>query len=391
MRVRLLIALLVVFLIGNRTIQTAQASEVCFGSKKRCIDGRIQEFWEGNGSWDLFGIPLEPASSVYPNGLIRTSQQFEKVRIEHQPSLFVPYDVFLGNIGIEWLTTFITTLAPLDAVQRTTLIPRSDACVTPSESEISVCGPFADFYMHTGINYDNNIFVARVEREAFFGKPITPAMLHLPTGLVVQVFEHLRLDYNPNTGQTFIGNANTELLAEGKSNLNFDLTPDLFMDVTDVAILPDQELVKYITTMPNQGYWESSQTDVYLAMTSPLYLSVFYDKPAKPGYRFITMSVLVRNQRPADGAPIYYDFSYIFLKDLEGRRYQTSVLAHKLALPVRATTLKPGESAVGQLIYEIPIDTAPAQLEMNFANMDEWVSRWETTFELRTWPLGVYD
>jgi hypothetical protein len=103
------------------------------------------------------------------------------------------------------------------------------------------------------------------------------------------------------------------------------------------------------------------------------------------------MSVLVRNQRPADGAPIYYDFSYIFLKDLEGRRYQTSVLAHKLALPVRATTLKPGESAVGQLIYEIPIDTAPAQLEMNFANMDEWVSRWETTFELRTWPLGVYD
>lgn len=389
MHARLLIALLIVFIVGNHTIQTAQANTICFGSNERCIDGRIQEFWERNGSWDTFGIPLEPPSLIFPSGLKRTAQQFEKVRIEHQSSLFVPYDVFLGNIGLEWLNTFITTLVPLDEVQRTTLIPRSDVCVIPSESEISVCGPFMDYYKSTGINYDNNAFFTQVEHEALFGKPLTSAMLHTPTGLVVQVFEHLRLDYNPNTGKTSIGNINTELLAQGKSNLSFDLTPDSFMATTNVSILSHQELDDYITKMPNQGYWESSQLDVYLAMTDPLYLSVFYDKPAKTGFRFVTMSVLVRNQRSPNGTPFYYDFSYIFLKDLEGRRYETSVLAHKLALPVRGTILKPGESAVGQLIYEIPIDTAPAQLEMNFANMDEWISRWETTFELRTRPLGV--
>lgn len=401
MRTRLLIALLIVILIGNHTATqekvhaasgsvTSSANTICFGSNDRCINGRIQEFWALNGSWGMFGIALGPVEQVFPGGNKRNVQPFEKVRIEHQINSFVPYDVSLGNVGIEWMTFFGSTLAQLDDTQRATLLPKSDACVTPKGSDIGICGPFADFYMTYGLRFDNNPFFTRVEREALYGKPLTPAMLHTPTGMIVQVFEHLRLDYNPNTQQTTIGNANAELLAAGVRNLSFDPDADNFMDETGVTILSAEDLQKFVYRMPHHGYWESSQPDVYMAMVAPLYSPVFYDKVAKPGFRYITMSVLVRNQRPEGGAPIYYDFSYIFLKDLQGRRYATSILAHKLDTPIHSTTLKPGESAVGQLIYEIPIDTAPAQLEMNFANMDEWVSRWETTFELRTWPLGVY-
>jgi hypothetical protein len=138
--------------------------------------------------------------------------------------------------------------------------------------------------------------------------------------------------------------------------------------------------------MPIDGYWETASQGIYIAASTFRYQPVFYGTPIAEKHRFVSMAILVKNQRSAQEPSIYYDFHYINLIDSLGRRYAAPSTVMHLATPILGTTLSPGQYYSGQMIFDIPNDAVPAQLECNFANIDEYQSRFQQNLELRILP-----
>jgi hypothetical protein len=83
---------------------------------------------------------------------------------------------------------------------------------------------------------------------------------------------------------------------------------------------------------------------------------------AKPYMKFVAFTVQVHNMRAGDQAAAYVDYSYINLIDVDGNRYAASPMLKYLATPFVPTTVNPGTAVAGQLIFEVPYDTAPGQI-----------------------------
>jgi hypothetical protein len=54
---------------------------------------------------------------------------------------------------------------------------------------------------------------------------------------------------------------------------------------------------------------------------------------------------------------------------------------------MQAIELAPGEKIGGQLVFLIGKYSAPAQIIVSVANMDDYLSRVNQTIELRVWPI----
>jgi len=379
------------------TVQPLYAATPCIPSDDQiCVNGDIQKFWQANNGAQLFGIPLDNESAhryIHEDYHI---QNFERARIEHRFEQTKPYDFQLGLIGREWLDRYNSELSPLLPSDEAALQGTHPSCVALSNAQYTVCGAFRTFYQGHGLQFDNLAFVTNAESLALFGLPLTPAMRWTRNGqmYIVQIFERARFEYHPENSSdalVMLGRINAEIREAGSATLTPQPTVatvnDSFLVDTHTPILPANIVTGFGYRMPTDGYWETASQGIYIAASTFRYQATFYDTPIAEKYRFVSMAILVKNQRTAQEPAVYYDYRYINLIDTLGRRYAAASTAMHLETPILGTTLKPGELYGGQIIFAIPDDAVPAQIECNFANLDTYQSRFQQNLELRVWPI----
>lgn len=90
------------------------AAPRCFAETSQCLDGRIREYWEANGSLPVFGYPVtaQAPEASRDTGQLYATQWMERNRFELHPENAAPYDVLLGRLGddrlrqlgVDWFT-----------------------------------------------------------------------------------------------------------------------------------------------------------------------------------------------------------------------------------------------------------------------------------------------
>jgi|GEM_PF-2162707 len=156
---------------------------------------------------------------------------------------------------------------------------------------------------------------------------------------------------------------------------------------SDIPLLPQNILDGFRAHMPPSGYWQSSAQGVYIAVGSFRYLQSYYGADPPLNQRFVTLSVTIKNTRGPDGKNIYIDRTNFTMIDIDGRVTTALISSDDLTSPLQATELAPGEKAGGQLVFLIHKYSAPAQIIVSSANMDDYLSRVNQTIELRVWPI----
>jgi hypothetical protein len=354
--------------------------------------GDIQQYWQANDGIHLFGLPIDNESAHRYIHEAYHIQNFERARIEYRFGQRKPYNFQLGLIGTEWLDRYKNELSPLLPSDEASLQGTHASCVALPNAQYTVCGAFRTFYQSHGLQFDSLAFFTHAESLALFGLPLTPAMRWNRNGhmYIVQVFERARLEYHPENNRdeiVMLGRINAEIRENAPPQQTIVTTNDSFLVDTQVPLLPKEILTGFGYRMPVDGYWEHSAQGVYVATSTFRYQTTFYDTPIAEKHRFVSMAILVKNQRAWTQPSIYYDYRYINLIDTLGRRYAGTATVMHLATPILGTTLKPGQFYSGQMIFDIPEDAIPAQLECNFANLDTDQSRFQQTVELRVWPI----
>ncbi len=155
----------------------------------------------------------------------------------------------------------------------------------------------------------------------------------------------------------------------------------------EISILPRNILDGFRTHMPPKGYWQSNADGVYLAVGSFHYLKNYYGADAPEKQKYVTLSVTIKNTRAPGSKNIYVDRTNFTMIDLDGKTHNALLGSDDLNLPMQATELAPGETIGGQLVFLIGIYSAPAQITVSVANLDDYLSRVNQTLELRVWPI----
>src|SRR6476660_205054 len=103
--IKLLLGVLLLTSILPASSAQAQASQRCFVETGLCIAGRIREFWEQNGGLSAFGLRITGQQEQFVEGQPRHVQWFERNRLELHPESQRPYDVLLGRLGVDQLSS----------------------------------------------------------------------------------------------------------------------------------------------------------------------------------------------------------------------------------------------------------------------------------------------
>lgn len=391
---RRIIIIWIVFAIhAANTVTVLHATTPCIPSETLiCLNGEIRTFWQANNGIQLFGQPIDNSSAHRFIHEAYHIQNFERARIEFRFSQPKPYKFQLGLIGKEWLDRYSSELSPLKPSDETTLQGTHASCIALPNAQYTVCGAFRTFYQGHGLQFDNLIFASNAESLALFGLPLTPAMRWTRNGqtYIVQLFERARFEYHteiPTKPIVMLGRINAELRENAPPQQTIVTLNESFLVDTQIPLLPAEVVAGFGYRMPVDGYWEHSAQGIYIAASTFRYQKLFYDTPIADKHRFVSMAILVKNQRKWPEAGVYYDYRYINLIDTLGRRYAATTTVMYLATPILGTTLNPGQFYGGQMIFDIPDDAIPAQLECNFANLDTNQSRFQQTIELRVWPI----
>jgi len=388
-----ILIIVMISLIYCNTVTPIHAATPCVPSEDQiCVNGEILTFWQANDGMRLFGLAIDNQS---PHRYIHEAyniQNFERARIEHRFGQRKPYNFQLGLIGAEWIARYQNELSPILPSDEATLQGTHASCVALSNAQYTVCGAFRTFYQRHGLQFDNLAFITPAESLALFGLPLTPAMRWNRNGnqYIVQVFERARLEYHPENSpddRVMLGRINAEIRENAPAQQTVATINESFLVDTHVPLLPQAILNGFGYRMPTDGYWEQSTQGIYVATSTFRYQPTFYDTAIADKHRFVSMAILVKNQRASTEPSVYYDYRYINLIDTLGRRYAGTATVMHLATPILGTTLSPGQFYSGQMIFAIPDDAIPAQLECNFANLDTDQSRFQQSIELRVWPI----
>lgn len=373
------------------TISHAQVDPLCIEKPLSCIGEPFKDIWLKNNGPENFGLPVGPMRSQMINNEQHISQEFERTRMDFFPTREAPNNLILARVGAEWLDANISQLMPLPVVHYNLFQPGWATCEKFSAESPDVCGPFLKYYLENGIHIDELPYVHPAERKTRFGLPLTPAMTMVQNNetRIVQVFERARLEWYPDdqfNKPVKIGTVVNEMITAGQPRSTL---PSPFVDqlvTTDQTPLPYSAFGRWQWGMPRGGYWSTSNKGIYLATSTIEYHDEFWSVKAPRGYRFVSMTVLIKNQRNSNEAPVYLDYSYLALTDHIGVRSIAHPLAQRLTTPIQPAVVKPGEYVVGQIIFLMSTRTVPAQLEINLANLDENVSRFTQYIELRSHP-----
>ena len=390
---RRIIILWIIVAFYGYTITLLHAATPCIPSENSiCLNGEMRTFWQTNNGIQLFGEPIDNESAHRFIHEAYHIQNFERARVEFRFSQPKPYNFQLGLIGQEWLDRYHSELSPLMPSDEATLQGTHASCIALNNAQYTVCGAFRTFYQGHGLNFDNLAFVTNAESLALFGLPLTPAMRWTRNGqtYIVQLFERARFEYhteNPAASRVLLGRINAELRENAPAQQTVAAINDSFLTDTKTLLLPADILAGFGYRMPVDGYWEHSAQGIYVAASTFRYQKKFYNTPIATNHRFVSMAILVKNQRELSGFGVYYDYRYINLIDTLGRRYAATTTVMHLATPILGTSLNPGQLYGGQMIFDIPEDAIPAQLECSFANLDSNQSRFQQTIELRVWPI----
>jgi len=363
-------------------VAATQTGSTCADTPERCVSYLFRSYWQHNDGLRTFGRAIGGSTVHFlPGNTTYYTQAFERTILEYFPG---QGDAQYRRVAVGqlWYDTFRDQLQPVAAGT----VPGT--CSIVAEHRPEVCGAMLAYYHANGLQLDVNPFVTPTERRSLFGMPITPVMQwnHNGQTRLVQVFTHARIDYTIDAaGQTHVGLGDVvvDLLNANVALPTTPSTPINLLYASAGALLDRTTLDSHRTAMPKTGYWQSASDGVYVATSSFGYLDYFYTVKAGKGQKYVTLTVLVKNERQEDQAPVYLDYSYIGLLDSDGMRYTPSEMTKYLATPFSPTTIAPGNSVAGQLVFVVPTHAAPAQLEIQLANMDQFISRFVQVIELR--------
>jgi hypothetical protein len=197
LRLLVLLPILVSLLPGSvRPSAPLAADPICFPGVpgiNDCIDASFHDFWSRSGGLPVFGYPLAPALPDQTELGPRTSQHFERYRLESHPDAPAPYTVQLGRLGAERLAQL--GRAPGPAVK-----PAS-GCRFFAETGYTICGAFLAYWRSHGLELGDQ---GTTEREsiALLGLPLTEPALEVNSAgdrVVTQWFERARLEDHSGT------------------------------------------------------------------------------------------------------------------------------------------------------------------------------------------------
>lgn len=371
----------------------AQPSSTCIEDPLKCIGEPFKDLWLKNKGPENFGVPLGPMTSQVINGTHVLRQEFERTRMEFFPTRQEPNAVVLARVGAEWLDANISLLTPVSRDHEQLFTPGIGNCRHVATDAPAVCGPFLTYYEENGIHIDELPYVHPAEQRARFGAPLTPAMsmTRADQVYVVQIFERARLEWHPDDPfdkVVKIGSVVSEMIDADQPRPQQPSDPVYQLVNTAQEPLPIDIYGIWRWGMPQHGYWDTVHDDVYVATSTFVYLDEFWSVRAPAGYRFVSLTVLINNRRQSDAAALYIDYSYAALIDHTGVRVPAHPLAQRLVLPIRPTQIAPQKTTVGQLVFLLPDTHIPAQLEINWANLDQYISRDRLHIELRSYPKG---
>lgn len=375
-----LIIMFVVALLFTTMYQAARADQRCFAETGYCIDGRIREFWEQNGGLAVFGYPISNLEQTVIDGNPITLQRFERNRIELHPNNQRPYDVQLGRLGADRLTQqgrdWFTFAKSGD----------TGGCRVFSETGHAVCGDILSAWRSNGLQLDNNRAVSEAESLALFGLPISGVQTEtLSDGRQYQVqwFERARFELHPENPAPYnvllglLGNEDQAYRTQPTATPKPIATPK----PTANPYVPQANLDRRRGGMP-RGYWTTTSDGITLAAGSFQYTNTigYWDAPS--GKKYVLVAITVRNDRPRGSDSVLYNSYRFTLIDLEGRSYSHSSETYSLDSFQSSTDVYPGTRAGGQLAFEIPQNTAPAQIIYEHSMFEPII-----ILELRTYPI----
>jgi hypothetical protein len=368
----------------------AEASPDCRPRPEVCVYPTFREFWQQNGGLDQFGFSITDWYPLTVNNRTTYIQEFERARFEFNPRVSAPHNIVLGRVGAEWLDYHIDELTPLLATDEP-FAPGIGRCAVVEPNTPAVCGAFLDYHTTHGAEIDGIPLTSRNERLRLFGLPLTSAMRWSTNGqsIVVQVFERARFEYHPNdpAGKTVqMGMIQAENTLQGVPKPQNPSPAVNYLVDTGTQILPNDVLDTFRTNMPFNGFWQTSTQGMTFAVSTFRYTDSFYSIPAPVNHKWVTFTVLIKNNREYGQPAVYVDYTYITILDLEGNRHVVAPHVEKLDLPFPPSTIEPQTHVVGQMLMAIPIDTGIAQIEFNGANMDQYISRFSHMLELRVAP-----
>jgi hypothetical protein len=357
------------------------AAQRCFTETNQCMEGRIAEFWEQNGGLSVFGYPIGPLESAQIEGKTYMVQRFERNRLELHPENARPYDVLLGRLGVMRLR---------QTERDWFALPKSSdtgGCRVFSETGHAVCGAVLNAWRANGLQLDGKASVSEAESLALFGMPLSGLMTEtLSDGKQYQVqwFERARFELHPENAAPY----DVLLGLLGSEAQAFTETPKPQPQPTAKPtavpnpILSGPELNKRRGAMP-AGYWSLTQYGVQLAAGSITYIPNIRYSDASPGHKYVVLSISVKNVRVRGQDEVYINPFRFTLIDLEGRSYSHISSTYSLDSYLNSADIYPGYSGGGQLAFEIPKSTAPAQLLFEH----ESYAVTPMVLDLRTTPL----
>lgn len=380
-----MIALVVVSWLSLCSVTFAASSSRCFSETGFCISGDIQQYWEKNGGIRVFGLPISAPTVTTSNGNRITTQQFERAHIEVHPHIAAPYTIQLGLIGVDALArTTGVRMGPSssqDATDETgrAMARRSD-CRWFARTQQYVCGEFYSYWRRYGVQLDQRTAITEAESLALFGLPISPVFQQTINGTpyTVQYFERARFEYhaeNPAAYRVQTGLLGREVAVSASSaTVVVQPTPTL-------TLLPMSDLQTYYNNMPPFGYWNSTtEQPVVLAVSELRYVYTIDTFVAPKRTKYVVGLFDIINNRAAGGAAVWSDFTQISLIDFDGNEYMAHKHTRQLNNPMLLRHVNAGERYGGQIAFNIPDNTAVAQVKAYFTDVPP------ITVELRVWP-----
>lgn len=371
-------------------VSAAEASPDCRPKPEICVYPTFREFWQETGGLDQFGYSITDWYPRTVNNQTTYVQEFERARFEFNPRVSAPHNIVLGRVGAEWLDYHVGELTPLRESD-SAFVDGVGRCAVVEPNTPVVCGAFLDYHASHGAALDAIPLINRNERLRLFGLPLTPAMRWNSNGqsIIVQLFERARFEYHPDdpAGKTVqMGKVHAENTWQGVPKPQGPSPAVNYLVDTGVPILPTDVVDTFRTNMPFNGFWQTSAHGITFAVSTFRYTDSFYAIPAPLDHKWVTFTVLVKNTREYGQPAVYVDYSYFTVLDLEGNRHTVAAHVEKLDLPFPPGTVAPQTYVVGQMLMAIPVNTGIAQIEFNGANMDEYVTRFSHTLELRVVP-----
>jgi hypothetical protein len=377
---KVFVVIVVLTLMFTTMYQAVRANQRCFAETGYCIDGRIREFWEQNGGLAVFGFPISNLEQTLVDGNPITLQRFERNRIELHPNNQRPYDVQLGRLGAARLRQQGRDWFTFDKS------PDTGGCRIFAETGHAVCGDILKVWQSNGLQLDTNRAISDAESLALFGLPLSGLQTEtLSDGKQYQVqwFERARFELHPQNPAPYnvllglLGNEDQAFRTRPTATPKPQPTPQPTVN----PFVPEANLNRRRGGMPG-GFWTTSSNGITFAAGSFRYQSQIKYWDASNAKKYVIFAITIRNDRARGSSSVLYNNHSFTLIDLEGRSYSHATATYSMSDYQSSTDVYPGTRAGGAIAFEIPRDTAPAQIIYEYSLYAPVI-----TLELRTYPI----